>query len=64
MSTFFNTCKRNFKDVPVIDGKINTTEFLEAAESVVMLFGPSSSSSSPQFKHTAYTSTQLTRSME
>jgi len=38
MSTFFNTCKRNFKDVPVVDGKINTTEFLEAAESVVLLF--------------------------
>lgn len=42
MSTFFDTCKRNFKDVPVVDDKVSTTEFLEASESVVQLFGPSS----------------------
>ncbi|KAI5850648.1 glycolipid transfer protein domain-containing protein [Tricharina praecox] len=38
MSTFFDTCKRNFKDVPVVDDKVSTTEFLEASESVVQLF--------------------------
>ena len=39
--TFFDTAKRNFKDVPVAaDGKVSTTEFLEAAESCVALFGP------------------------
>jgi len=36
--TFFSTAKRSFKDVPVPDGKISTTEFLEAAESLVTLF--------------------------
>lgn len=35
---FFDTAKRSFKDVPVTDGKISTTEFLEAAETVVQLF--------------------------
>ncbi|KAK9466343.1 glycolipid transfer protein domain-containing protein [Lipomyces arxii] len=36
--TFFQTMKRSFVDVSVTDGKINTTEFLEAAESLVRLF--------------------------
>ena len=45
MSTFFHTAKRNFKDVPVANGKVSTSEFLEASESVVALFGPSSSKS-------------------
>lgn len=39
MPTFFDGIKRNFKDVPLIDGdKISTSEFLEAAESLVTLF--------------------------
>jgi hypothetical protein len=44
MSTFFDTLKRSFTDVPVDAGKdnaISTTEFLEAAESLVTLFGMS-----------------------
>ena len=41
MATFFNG-KRSFKDVDVgADGGINTTQFLEAAEGVVLLFGKS-----------------------
>ncbi|KAK9488883.1 glycolipid transfer protein domain-containing protein [Lipomyces starkeyi] len=36
--TFFVTMKRSFADVPVEAGKISTTEFLEAAESLVSLF--------------------------
>ena len=40
MATFFDTAKRSFKDVPVAaDGGVATTEFLEAAESCVALFG-------------------------
>lgn len=39
MATFFDGLKRSFKDVPVTaDGKIETSEFLEAAESLVTLF--------------------------
>ncbi|KAI5777791.1 glycolipid transfer protein domain-containing protein [Geopyxis carbonaria] len=38
MPTFFDTAKRNFQDVPVADGQVPTSEFLEAAESVVALF--------------------------
>ncbi|GME71871.1 unnamed protein product [[Candida] boidinii] len=38
MSTFFDEMKRSFKDVPIIDGKISTAEFLEASESLVKLF--------------------------
>ncbi|CAN6646663.1 hypothetical protein TRVA0_022S00210 [Trichomonascus vanleenenianus] len=37
-STFFDKIRRDFKDVPIEDGKIATTEFLEAAESLVTLF--------------------------
>ncbi|KAF8534826.1 glycolipid transfer protein domain-containing protein [Trichophaea hybrida] len=36
--TFFDTAKRNFKDVPINDDKISTSEYLEAAESTVALF--------------------------
>ncbi|KAJ8101452.1 glycolipid transfer protein domain-containing protein [Lipomyces tetrasporus] len=36
--TFFVTMKRSFADVPVDAGKVSTTEFLEAAESLVSLF--------------------------
>lgn len=39
--TYFDIAKRSFKDVPVVNGEIATTEFLEAAESVVSLFGTS-----------------------
>ncbi|KAI5809467.1 glycolipid transfer protein domain-containing protein [Pyronema omphalodes] len=39
MSTYFDTAKRNFKDVPVdASGKVSTSEYLEAAESAVALF--------------------------
>ncbi|KAK9478143.1 glycolipid transfer protein domain-containing protein [Lipomyces japonicus] len=37
-NTFFDTAKRSFADVPIADSKISTTEFLEAAESLVSLF--------------------------
>ncbi|KAI5275924.1 putative glycolipid transfer protein HET-C2 [Aureobasidium subglaciale] len=36
--TFFDTLKRSFSDVPVESGKIATSEFLEAAESLTTLF--------------------------
>lgn len=39
MSTFFDEQKRSFIDVPVTDGKISTSEFLEASESLIKLFG-------------------------
>ena len=42
MSTFFDTIKKSFVDVPVDEaagGKIPTTEFLEASESLLTLFG-------------------------
>jgi len=40
--TFFDTLKANFDQVPVDQSKdnaINTTKFLEAAESLTTLFG-------------------------
>lgn len=37
--TFFDTLKRSFTDVPVENGKIATTQFLEACESLTTLFG-------------------------
>ena len=53
MSTFFDTAKRSFKDVTVgSDNGINTTEFLEAAESVVALFGVCS----PEWKYNGFIS--------
>lgn len=39
MTTFFDEMKMSFEDVPVNDGQIATSEFLEAAESLVKLFG-------------------------
>ena len=42
MSTFFDTVKKSFSDVPVDaanDNAIDTTQFLEAAESLTTLFG-------------------------
>ncbi|THW90292.1 putative glycolipid transfer protein HET-C2 [Aureobasidium pullulans] len=36
--TFFDTLKRSFTDVPVESGKIATSQFLEAAESLTTLF--------------------------
>ncbi|KAG9697595.1 putative glycolipid transfer protein HET-C2, partial [Aureobasidium melanogenum] len=36
--TFFDTLKRSFTDVPVENGKIATTQFLEACESLTTLF--------------------------
>lgn len=42
--TWFDTLKRSFADVPIgADDGISTTEFLEAAESLVTLFGVSCS---------------------
>lgn len=42
MSTFFDEMRKNFKDVPITEQDyISTTEFLEAAESLVKLFGKS-----------------------
>jgi hypothetical protein len=38
-ATFFDKIRKDFKDVPITDDKISTTEFLEAAESLVSLFG-------------------------
>lgn len=38
--TWFDTLKKSFADVPIgADEGISTTEFLEAAESLVTLFG-------------------------
>lgn len=40
--TWFDTIRRSFADVPIDeanDNGISTTEFLEAAESLVTLFG-------------------------
>jgi len=40
MSTFFDTVKKSWQDVPVsADDAISTTEFLEAAEGLTTLFG-------------------------
>ncbi|EAS34739.2 glycolipid transfer protein HET-C2 [Coccidioides immitis RS] len=36
--TWFDTIRRSFADVPINDNGISTTEFLEAAEALVMLF--------------------------
>lgn len=41
--TFFDTVKRSFTDVPIENGNIATTQFLEAAESLTTLFGMQSS---------------------
>ncbi|KAH3682397.1 hypothetical protein WICPIJ_006635 [Wickerhamomyces pijperi] len=38
MSTFFDEQKRSFIDVPITDGKIATSEFLEATEALIKLF--------------------------
>jgi hypothetical protein len=43
MATFFETLKKNFTDVPIDGDKISTSEFLEATESLVTLFGTPSS---------------------
>lgn len=38
--TFFDTLKKSFVDVPIgADEKISTSEFLEAAEGLLTLFG-------------------------
>lgn len=38
--TYFDTLKKSFVDVPITaDNKIPTTEFLDAAESLLTLFG-------------------------
>lgn len=39
MSTFFDTIKRSYEDVEITDKGINTSQFLEASESLVSLFG-------------------------
>lgn len=38
--TFFDTIKKSFVDVPVsADNQVSTSEFLEATESLLALFG-------------------------
>lgn len=37
--TWFDNMKRSFADVPIENDAIKTTEFLEASESLVALFG-------------------------
>jgi hypothetical protein len=39
MSGFFNTLKKSFKDVKVDGTSIDTSDFLEASESLTGLFG-------------------------
>jgi hypothetical protein len=39
MSTFFDTIKRSYQDVQITDKGINTSQFLEASESLVTMFG-------------------------
>ena len=39
MSTFFDTLKRSYQDVEITDKGINTSQFLEASESLVTMFG-------------------------
>jgi hypothetical protein len=39
MSTFFDTLKRSYQDVQITDKGINTSQFLEASESLVTMFG-------------------------
>ena len=49
MSTFFDTIKRPYQDVQITDKGINTTQFLEASESLVTMFGnPPSHARHPQ----------------
>lgn len=39
MSTFFDEQKLSFSQVPIENGKIATSEFLEACQSILNLFG-------------------------
>src|ERR1700694_3720806 len=39
MATFFDLMKRSYEDVEITDRGINTSQFLEASESLVSLFG-------------------------
>ena len=39
MSTFFDVMKRSYEDVELTDKGINTSQFLEASESLVLMFG-------------------------
>lgn len=38
MSTFFDEMQKSFADVKITDGKIDTSDFLQASESLVKLF--------------------------
>jgi hypothetical protein len=39
MSTFYDTIKRSYENVEITDKGINTSQFLEASESLVTMFG-------------------------
>lgn len=39
MSTFFDNIKRSYENVEITEKGINTSQFLEASESLVTLFG-------------------------
>lgn len=39
MATFFEKNKKNFQDVEIVEGKVNTVEFLDASTDLVGLFG-------------------------
>lgn len=39
MATFFEKNKKNFQDVTIVEGKVDTPEFLDASKDLVGLFG-------------------------
>jgi len=41
MATFFDSIKRSYENVDITDKGIDTSQFLEASESLVTMFGMS-----------------------
>ena len=39
MATFFEKNKKNFQDVTIVEGKVDTAQFLDASKDLVGLFG-------------------------
>jgi 5S rRNA maturation endonuclease (ribonuclease M5) len=39
MATFFEKNKKNFQDVTIVEGKVDTSQFLDASKDLVGLFG-------------------------
>lgn len=39
MATFFEKNKQNFQDVSIVEGKVDTAQFLDASKDLVGLFG-------------------------